>query len=147
MCMLVICACHLAIAPTLPFTFPHLMAGTMEMLISKIAGPPPPLYFMSAPPPPEMTRGPPRLVPHPPPLYPIPPETLALRANIVKQIDYYFRWVSFFNFMHEVVLLFHGSVCWMIKSRWNLSAASTVWPSAIIYLLWTISPTICCFSW
>lgn len=55
-------------------------------------GPAPPIYFVPAPPPPEMMRGPPRFVSHPPrPAYPVlSPETLALRANIVKQIEYYF---------------------------------------------------------
>lgn len=49
------------------------------------------MYIMPAPPPREMTRGPPRFVAHPPGPS---PEALVLRANIVKQVEYYFRWVS-----------------------------------------------------
>ncbi|ONK67449.1 uncharacterized protein A4U43_C05F150 [Asparagus officinalis] len=52
---------------------------------------PAPMYYASAPPPPEMMRGPPRFVLHPHRPYPLPTqETLALRANIVNQIEYYF---------------------------------------------------------
>ncbi|XP_073104324.1 la-related protein 1A isoform X2 [Elaeis guineensis] len=53
-------------------------------------GPAPPMYYVSAAPL-EMMRGP-HFVSHPPPPpYPIPtPEALALRASIVKQIEYYF---------------------------------------------------------
>ncbi|XP_008804064.1 la-related protein 1A-like isoform X2 [Phoenix dactylifera] len=54
-------------------------------------GPAPPMYYVSAAPL-EMMRGPPHFVSHPPrPPYPIlTPEALALRARIVKQIEYYF---------------------------------------------------------
>lgn len=45
--------------------------------------------------PPGSIRGPhpPRFIPYPinPGAAVVPPDTLALRANIVKQIDYYFR--------------------------------------------------------
>lgn len=52
---------------------------------------PAPVYYVPAPPP-ETIRGP-RFISHPPHLaYPIPPlDPLALRANLLKQIEYYFR--------------------------------------------------------
>eukprot|EP00268_Persea_americana_P063695 TRINITY_DN8292_c0_g1_i1.p1 TRINITY_DN8292_c0_g1~~TRINITY_DN8292_c0_g1_i1.p1 ORF type:complete len:682 (+),score=141.97 TRINITY_DN8292_c0_g1_i1:378-2423(+) len=51
---------------------------------------PAPVYYVPAPPP-ETIRGP-RFISHPPHLaYPIPPlDPLALRANLLKQIEYYF---------------------------------------------------------
>ncbi|RRT56044.1 hypothetical protein B296_00030783 [Ensete ventricosum] len=53
--------------------------------------PPPPMYYVS-PAPLEMMHGPPRFSSHPsPPVYPsLTPEMAALRANIVRQIEYYF---------------------------------------------------------
>lgn len=57
-----------------------------------ISGPsfpgPPSMYYIPGPP--DSIRGP-RFVPHPPhPGLAIPPDVLALRANVVKQIEYYF---------------------------------------------------------
>ncbi|KAK9664103.1 hypothetical protein RND81_14G019900 [Saponaria officinalis] len=53
-----------------------------------------PVYYIAAPPPPGAIRGPfsPRFAPYPlnPVVTVMSPETLALRANIVKQIEYYF---------------------------------------------------------
>ncbi|KAK1293808.1 hypothetical protein QJS10_CPA16g01270 [Acorus calamus] len=52
----------------------------------------PPGYYVTAPHP-DMLRGfPPQYVSHPPnPVYPVSnPETLALRANVIKQVEYYF---------------------------------------------------------
>lgn len=57
-------------------------------------GPPGSIYWLpAAPPSPIRLPHPPRFVPHPLNTMPstLPPETLALRANILKQIEYYFR--------------------------------------------------------
>ncbi|KAG5517275.1 hypothetical protein RHGRI_037882 [Rhododendron griersonianum] len=56
-------------------------------------GPPGSIYWLpAAPPSPIRLPHPPRFVPHPLNTMPstLPPETLALRANILKQIEYYF---------------------------------------------------------
>eukprot|EP00262_Sarcandra_glabra_P007006 TRINITY_DN19565_c0_g1_i1.p1 TRINITY_DN19565_c0_g1~~TRINITY_DN19565_c0_g1_i1.p1 ORF type:complete len:1048 (+),score=188.56 TRINITY_DN19565_c0_g1_i1:248-3391(+) len=75
------------IRPPAPYFNPGLMNGP------GFPGPPPPMYYIPATPPESVRGPPPRYTPHPPhPGYPLPaaPETLALRANVVKQIEYYF---------------------------------------------------------
>ncbi|XP_043723062.1 la-related protein 1A-like isoform X1 [Telopea speciosissima] len=51
-----------------------------------------PVYYLPAAPPESIRGPPPRFIAHPPhPGFPIPaPETVALRTNLVKQIEYYF---------------------------------------------------------
>lgn len=50
------------------------------------------MYYVPVPPPDAIGR-PPQFIPHPitPRASMLPPDMLALRANIVKQIEYYFR--------------------------------------------------------
>lgn len=58
------------------------------------SGHPPPIYYVSAAPL-EVMHGPPRFPSHPTPkvISNLTPELVALRSNIVKQIEYYFRLV------------------------------------------------------
>lgn len=78
-----------------PRTFgrpPYFPPGPGFMVGPSINGPPPMYYLPAAPPGSIVVPHPPRFVPHPlsPGVPRLPPETLALRASIVKQIEYYF---------------------------------------------------------
>lgn len=78
--------------------------------------------------PPDSVRGPP-YIPHPPhSIYPVAtPDALALRANVVKQIEYYFRWLS--------------NPVEMLCPRWAFMCTS------LLYILEVCTCFYCCYHY